>query len=440
MEFGIITLFSVIAGFIAGYLIHKKLSAADQIITQDELELIKNELSGYKKQVEIQINSLTENKLDIEKQNNEIVNVKSELASKNEMIRQLAKITDEKKMELEELKNKFNEEFKNIANNVIANSSDNFKKMIVNDLTLVLDPLKQNLVNFELKLNENQHQQTGTLTALKEQIIQLTSMNQVMTTETKNLTQALKGESKTRGNWGEVILETILDRSGLVKELHYTREKILKSEEGSSFKPDVIINLPEKRNLVIDSKLSLIDYERFSNSEEDVDKSMHLKNHTASVRNHIKQLSVKDYQNLHGINTPDFVIMFIPLESAFHIAIEFDRELFAEAYEKNIVLTSPTTLIPTLKIIYNIWRQESQNKNAMVIAETGGKLYDKFVGFVDNMKKIGSSIDNSKKIYEDAFKQLSDGRGNLITQAEKMRELGVKASKKLTIEFNEEYD
>ena len=165
---------------------------------------------------------------------------------------------------------------------------------------------------------------------------------------------------------------------------------------------------------------------------------MHLKNHTASVRNHIKQLSVKDYQNLHGINTPDFVILFIPLESAFHVAIESDRELFAEAYEKNIVLTSPTTLIPTLKIIYNIWRQESQNKNAMVIAEAGGKLYDKFVGFVENMKKIGSSIENSKKVYDDAFKQLSDGKGNLITQAEKMRELGVKASKKLTIEFNDE--
>jgi DNA recombination protein RmuC len=414
MEYGIITLVSVAMGFIAGYLIQKKLSSGSQVITLDELGIIKNELSGYKKKSEMLCDSLAEHKALNEKQNNEIVKVKSDLATKNERIVQIEKFAEEKKTELEKMNKKLNEEFKNIANGVMANSSENFKKMVINDLGLVLDPLKQNLMNFELKLGENQHQQTGTLSALKEQVNQLTSMNQVMSTETKNLTRVLKGESKIRGNWGEMILETILERSGLIKDEHYSRERILKSEEGSSFRPDVIINLPEKRNLVIDSKLSLIDYERFSNSEEDVDRAIHLKKHAESVRNHIKQLSVKDYQNLHGINAPDFVIMFIPLESAFHVAIEFDREIFGEAYEKNIILTAPTTLIPTLKIIHNIWRQETQNKNAMVIAEAGGKLYDKFVGFADNMKKIGSSIDNSKKIYNEAYKQLTDGRVHIL--------------------------
>lgn len=438
MEYGIIALTAIIIGFIAGYFIHKKFVSATQLISNEELENIKNDLAGYIRQVEMQTSNLTEYKIENTKINTEITEVKLELASKNEMIKNIQKIADEKKAEVEELNKKFNEEFKNIANSVIANSSDNFKKMVFNDLNLVLNPLKEDLKSFDIKLGQNQTQQTTTITVLKEQITQLTNMNQVMSDETKNLTKALKGESKTRGNWGEVILETILDRSGLVKDEHYVREQNLKNDEGSNARPDVIINLPENRNLIIDSKLSLVDYERYSSADDDAEKIIHLKKHTDAMRKHIKDLSAKNYQKLHGINTPDFIIMFIPLESAFHIAIEFDRELFVEAYEKNIVLTSPTTLIPTLKIIYNIWRQETQNKNAMAIAEAGGRLYDKFAGFVDNMKKIGTSIDSTKKVYDDAFKQLSEGRGNLISQTERMRELGAKASKRLSIDVSED--
>jgi DNA recombination protein RmuC len=231
-----------------------------------------------------------------------------------------------------------------------------------------------------------------------------------------------------------------LDKSGLQKDIHYIREASGKGAEGNRLRPDVIINLPENKHLVIDSKLSLVDYERYSSMENDAEKQNALKLHTNSVKKHIAELCEKNYAQIHGINTPDFTLMFIPIEPAFHAAIESDPELFANAYEKNIVLTSPSTLIPTLKIIHNIWRQENQNRNAIEIAKAGAALYDKFIGFLENMKKIGESIDKSKNIYDEAMGQLSTGRGNLVKAADKMRLLGIKPNKKLPIDFIQSED
>ncbi len=355
----------------------------------------------------------------------------SELASKNTMIDNLNQRLRETKAEIEALNAKFTEEFRKVANQVLLQNSSEFNKQTVERLSTVLTPLKEYITRFEKKIDDAKEKQIQESASLKEQISQLTSLNQRMSEEAKNLTNALKGESKTRGTWGEMILESILDRSGLIKNEHYTLQKGFKDGEGSTLKPDVIIHMPEQKHLVIDSKLSLVDYERYCNVENSEERKVHLKNHIGSIKRHISELAGKNYQNLYGITPPDFVLMFIPIESALHTALESDGELYNDALQRNIVLLSPTTLIPTLKIIYNIWRQEKQNRNALAIADAGGRLYDKLVAFVGDLQDVGQHIDRSKKSYESALSKLSSGRGNLVGMAEKMKALGAKTSKQL---------
>jgi DNA recombination protein RmuC len=259
----------------------------------------------------------------------------------------------------------------------------------------------------------------------------LKDMNQQITQEAKNLTEALKGQSKTQGNWGEFILESILEKSGLVKGREYVVQESLTAESGKRFQPDVIIKLPENKNIVIDSKVSLVAYEKFISSDDENQKSLALREHINSIRSHIKNLNSKNYQNLYQLESLDFVLMFMPVEPAFALAVQNDQTIFNDAFEMNIVIVSPSTLLATLRTVSSIWRQEKQNRNAMEIAKQSGDMLDKFTSFVEDLISVGKSLVSTKDNYDRAMNKLTDGRGNLISRAEKIKQLGAKASKSL---------
>jgi len=259
----------------------------------------------------------------------------------------------------------------------------------------------------------------------------LKELNQQMSKDAINLTKALKGETKTQGNWGEFILESVLEKSGLTKGREYVVQESHNDEEGRRFQPDVIIRLPEGKSIVIDSKVSLIGYEKMVSAEDDAQRLIAGKEHLASLRAHIRGLSEKNYQQLHSLKSLDFVLLFVPIEPAFAAAVQLDQALFNEAFDKNIVVVSPTTLLATLRTIASIWRQEYQNQNAQEIADQGGKLYDKFVAFSEDLIKLGNQMDTAKKTYEESMKKLTDGSGNLITRVEKLKKLGARSSKVL---------
>jgi DNA recombination protein RmuC len=262
--------------------------------------------------------------------------------------------------------------------------------------------------------------------SLREEVRKLTELNTRISQEANNLTQALKGDVKKQGNWGEVILERVLERSGLTRGQEFEREVVVESADYNVQRPDVIIHLPDNKHIVIDSKVSLVAYERFISSETEEDRILHLKGHVNSLRNHVKLLSEKNYQNAQNINTPDFVLMFLPIEASFSVAVQGDSEIFSYAWERKIVIVSPTTLLATLRTISSIWKQENQTKNAQEIARLSGALYDKFIGFTEDMVKIKTNIDRTSSAYEDAVKKMKDGNGNMIRTAEKIKELGAK--------------
>ncbi len=259
----------------------------------------------------------------------------------------------------------------------------------------------------------------------------LKDMNQQITQEAKNLTQALKGQTKTQGNWGEFILESILEKSGLEKGREYYVQESFTSESGRRFQPDIIIKLPENKSIVVDSKVSLVSYERYISSDSENEKQNALREHINSIRSHVKNLSSKNYQNLYQLESLDFVLMFMPIEPAFALAVQTDASLFNDAFEMNIVIVSPTTLLATLRTITSIWRQENQNKNALEIARQSGALYDKFVGFTEDLISIGKKMDDAKNTYSSAMNKLVDGSGNLVRRVQRIKELGAKTAKQL---------
>jgi DNA recombination protein RmuC len=252
-----------------------------------------------------------------------------------------------------------------------------------------------------------------------------------MSEEAENLTKALKGDTKVMGSWGEFVLESILEKSGLVKDDHYTVQESFTDESGKRLRPDVIIKLPDKKSIIIDSKVSLVAYEKYSSAETETEREKAIKEHIISIRGHIKGLSAKDYQNIEDLNPPDFVLMFIPVEPAFSLAAQKDPSVFNEAFDRNIVIVSPSTLLATLRTIENIWRRENQNKNAIEIARQSGALYDKFVGFIEDLNDIGKRLEQSQESYRKAVNKLYDGQGNIVRRIESIKELGAKASKSL---------
>jgi len=352
----------------------------------------------------------------------------------------LEKRLAEQKIDLENLNEKFAHEFKNLANEIFEEKSRKFTDQNKTNITEILSPLKERITEFQKKVEDTNKDGAERNASLIQQIKHLSDLNKQITKEAENLTKALKGDSKAQGNWGEVVLERILEKSGLGKGREYETQVSETSEEGKRFQPDVVVKLPDNKNIIIDSKVSLVAYERCANADNEADQLSNLKLHITSIRAHIKGLSDKNYQNLYGIEGLDFVLLFIPIEPAFTLAVQKDPELFNDAYAKNIVIVSPTTLIATLRTISSIWKQEYQNKNAIEIARQSGSLYDKFVAFTEDLIKVGDSLKTTKKNYDGAMNKLSDGTGNLIKRTEDIKKLGAKASKQIDSRLLERSD
>ena len=322
-------------------------------------------------------------------------------------------------------------QFENIANKIFEKKSESFTQINNQGINALLNPLKEQIDGFKRQLTDQYVREGQERSSLKTEILSLKALNQKITEEASALTMALKGDNKQQGNWGEVVLERILSESGLREGHEFDTQVSVKSSEGKQQQPDVVVHLPNQKDVIIDSKVSLSAYEKYFHSDDETTKSQYLKEHIASLKAHIKGLSKKDYQSLPDLRTLDYVLMFVPIEPAFVLAIEADPELVSSALSMNIMLVSPTNLLVALRTINNIWQYEYQNQNAQKIAEHAAKLYDKFTNFIGDMEKVGKSVEATQKNYDLAIKKLSSGRGNLVRQIEQFRELGVQPSKKL---------
>ena len=340
------------------------------------------------------------------------------------------------KQEMEDLQKKFTTEFENVANKILEKNSEKFTAANQKNIGEVLNPLKEKILLFEKKVEDTYQKGLKDQTDLRAELKKLYDLNSRISEEANNLTRALKGDVKKQGNWGEVVLERILERSGLNEGSEgYQKQFSDTLEDGRRIQPDIVINLPDNKHIVVDSKVSLVAYEKAVNAATDEERAIFIKDHLISLKAHIKGLSEKHYQSAQKLNSPDFVLLFIPIESSFSIAVQEDQELFSFAWDLKVVIVSPSTLLATLRTISSIWQQENQTRNAIEIARQGGALYDKFVGFIADLEGIGKNIDNSKKSYEQAMNKLQEGPGNLIKRAENIRKLGAKASKELPKQY-----
>ncbi len=342
----------------------------------------------------------------------------------------LQRINSEQKEEVEKLQEKFTRDFENLANKILDEKSTKFTEQNQKNIKLILNPLQEKIQLFEKKVEETQKENISIHSALKEQLKHLQNQNLKITQEAENLTKALKGDSKMQGNWGELVLERVLEKSGLEKDREYSVQQSFKLEDGSRVMPDVIIHLPDGKKMVVDSKVSLTDYERFVNADDD-DKPRYLKDHLNSLRKHVEQLSAKKYEDLYEMESPDFVLLFVPVEPAFAIAINEDNSLYNQAFEKNIVIVTPSTLLATLRTIDSMWSNEKQQRNAIEIARQAGALYDKFEGFISDLTRVGKKMDEAKNEYRGAMNKLVEGRGNIVTSIERLKKMGAKAKKSL---------
>jgi DNA recombination protein RmuC len=334
----------------------------------------------------------------------------------------------ENKQELDKIQEKFTKEFENLANKILDEKSSKFTEQNKLNITSILNPLKEKIEVFEKKVSESQKESIGMHSALKEQLNSLKDLNIQMSKEAINLTKALKGDSKTQGDWGETQLEILLEKANLAKDIHFTTQGGYRDEEGRLKKPDFIINLPDNRHLIVDSKVSLTNYEAYFNEEDEKQKGVYLKKHIESIRKHIKELSDKKYESLYEINTPDYVLMFVPIEPAYLLALSNNNQLYLEALDKNVVLVSTSTLLATLSTVSSMWRQENQKKNVLEIANQAGRLYDQFVNLTDDLIKVGNQLKTVQGSYDISMKKLT-GKGNLIKKVEKIKKLGAKTSK-----------
>jgi len=354
----------------------------------------------------------------------------TELARRNSEYENLQKLNLKRDEELEERQKQLRTDFENLANRILDAKSEKFTLQNKENIKNILNPLQEKIQLFEKKVDDTQKESISMHSALKEQLLGLKDLNQQMTKEATNLTRALKGDSKMQGNWGELVLERVLEKSGLEKDREYFVQQNFTKEDGSRVLPDIVLHLPDNKKMIIDSKVSLTDYERYVNAEED-EREVFLKAHINSIRRHVDQLSEKKYEDLYDIESPDFVLLFIPIEPAFAVAINADNSIYNKAFEKNIVIVTPSTLLATLRTVDSMWNNEKQQQNAIEIARQAGALYDKFHGLVTDLTGVGKKIDDAKKDYSSAMNKLVEGKGNLITSVEKIKKLGAKAKKAL---------
>ncbi len=331
----------------------------------------------------------------------------------------------------QEAKTVLSDQFKNLANEILEEKSKRFAEQNQQNLDILLKPLQEKLTDFRKQVDETYQSEARERFALKQEVEKLAGLNLRMTDETRALTNALKGESKTQGDWGELVLETILENSGLRKGEEYLVQDTQTISDGSRLQPDVVIRLPESKHLVIDSKVSITAYTRYIQADDDSIKTAELNSHVLSIKQHIQGLSAKNYQDLYGVGSIDFVLMFIPIEPAFLAAMRHAPDIYQDALKKNIVIVCPSTLLATVRTVAHLWRQEHQNRNAQEIARQCASLYDKFVGFVEDLDKVGQRLEQAQISYTDAVGKLKTGRGNLIRTAENVKKLGVKPNKSL---------
>lgn len=365
---------------------------------------------------------------DLQNDKNQLIGLKSQLAAQNESLQQLL---DSQKEEIVKIQEEAKLQFENLANKILEEKTLKFTEQNQQNLKNILNPLQEKITDFEKKVENTHKESIDYHAALRQQILGLKEMNLQMSKETLNLTKALKGDSKIQGNWGELVLERVLEKSGLEKGREYEIQKSFTTEEGNRVQPDVIINLPDGKKMIVDSKVSLTAYEKYINEEDDEQKSSFLKEHVNSLKRHVEQLGSKNYQHLYQMESPDFVLLFIPIEPAFAIALNEDTQLYNKAFERNIVIVTPSTLLATLRTIDSMWTNQKQQENAYEIARQAGALYDKFDGFVTDLVKIGKKMDEAKTEYEGAMNKLVDGKGNLITSVQKLKIMGAKAKKSL---------
>jgi len=395
---------------------------------KDTLKERNNSLSEYKTNADKVVLELKEELkfLQQEKESLIKVNTRQDVDLKNLQ----TKLT-ENKGEVEKLQDKFTKEFENLANKILDEKSNKFTEQNKENIKQILNPLQEKIQTFEKKVEDTQKESISMHSALKEQLSGLKELNAQMSKETLNLTKALKGDSKTQGNWGELVLERVLEKSGLEKDREYFVQQSFTNDEGKRIMPDVVIHLPDNKKMIVDSKVSLTAYEKYVNSEDDTEQEVFLKEHLTSLKRHVEQLSEKKYEDIYKIESPDFVLLFVPIEPAFALALNEDNTLYNKAFERNIVIVTPTTLLATLRTIDTMWNNEKQQRNALEIARQAGALYDKFEGLLKDLISIGKKIDATKADYSSAMNKLVDGRGNLITSVEKLKKMGAKAKKAL---------
>lgn len=422
-------------GIYVGKLLSGSKSQSDKAILEERINALNSQLQMQKEQFESEKNNFQK---VLQLTNSEKENIRTEkdslaiqLSKKEVDFENLWERHKEQKSEINELQEKFTKEFENLANKILEEKSAKFTEQNSENMKNILLPLQDKIHGFEQKVEQTHKESIDYHAALRQQILGLSEMNAQMSKETLNLTKALKGDSKMQGNWGELVLERVLEKSGLEKGREYEVQQSFMNNEGNRVFPDVVINLPDGKKMIVDSKVSLAAYEKWINEESELLKTEFLKEHVISIKRHVEQLGNKNYHDLYQIESPDFVLLFIPMEPAFAIALNEDPTLYTKAFDRNIVIVTPSTLLATLRTIDSMWTNQKQQENAFEIARQAGALYDKFEGFVSDLVRIGNKIKDTKTEYESAMNKLVEGKGNLVTSVERLKKMGAKAKKSL---------
>ncbi len=410
-------------------------STRQGVNTVDELNKQLAEMTSGRKVAEEKISWLNEHlqttTTDVQRKEATILDLSSQISRKEAEVKAITEKFTEQKAEIEKLQDKFRIEFKNLANEILEEKTQKFTEQNKIRLDEILKPLSEKIRDFEKRVEETYDKESKQRFSLEKEIKHLAELNQQIGLDANNLTNALKGQSKIQGDWGEIILESILEKSGLTRDREFFVQQSFTNEHGKRLQPDVVITYPGERNVVIDSKVSLTAYERLSSADTMEDQELALRDHLISIKNHINELNAKNYQDLYQLKSLDFVMMFMPIEPAYLVAMQKEPGLWNYAYDRRVLLISPTNLIAALRMISNLWRVENQNKNALEIARQSGDMLDKLAGFVDDILDIGNKLESTRRSYDAAVNKLSTGKGNLVRRAEKIRELGAKSSKEL---------
>ena len=414
--------------------LYLRLQHASQYI--DRRELAKSYIP--KEQFQAVADQLSQAREELQRQNSLLLVAERELAFRKADLRHMQEKLDTWEQQMTSLKEQSKLEFENLANRILEEKSKKFSHENQKQLTDLLNPLRERIREFGQDIEKRFAEEAKDVVSLKKEIEHLRDLNKQVSTDARSLAKALKGDSKTQGDWGEMQLERLLERAGLQKGIHFVTQHSFRNDAGKQLRPDFIIHLPEGKNLVIDCKVSLTAYERYFNETDDKTKATHLQHHITSLRNHVKDLSAKNYQNLYQINSPDYVLLFVPIEPAFSLAVQTDQDLFLDALNDNIVLVSTSTLLATMRTVSFIWKQDSQRKNVEKIAKESGMLYDKLVGFVKDMQHIGQRLRQAQNAFDDAMNKLHDSRkfgDTVIGRAENIKRLGAKTSKNMPPEL-----